>query len=521
MNNLKILFKNNFNILLGTLQGKKQRKSTIVATAYLILGAIGIFALYTLQAYSMFKGLGKMHLEKVCMFHAVLTTLTVLVIIGIMRTTASSRASDADFLLSLPIKKSEIIISKTVNRYLYDLCFAFLLFVPYLVLYQIFAGFSAKVFFLGIAFLFLIPFVSVSISYLFDFFISRLFNRMRLGGLFKSFVLVFVFVLIMVLMMFKTFTYGTADFVNLDAYFADRPVSNLVLQFMFSPNIVNILVVVLVPVLSFVLAVSFYAFDFGKTFVSYSSSKPDLKFSNGNNTLSMLYKKELYSYGTTPAYIINTIIGPIMILAFGVFLSTVGYDGVCNYFGAGLDKNVLAGIFAILFSVMCATAPISACSISLEGKNMWILKSSPINEKQLFLSKILVHFSIVEPCILISAGVLSIFMGFNLLQFAIVFVCPTLLNLIICSLGIFLNLLFPKFDFDNPTKVVKQSLSVLLCMVFGILLSAVGFGIYKLFPALSIGMIFAILTAIYVSIFTVLLIVVFTKGVKLFRNIEE
>lgn len=521
MNNLKILFKNNFNILLGTLQGKKQRKSTIVATLFLILGAIGIFALYTLQAYSMFNGLGKMHLETVCMFHAVLTTLTVLVIIGIMRTTASSRASDADFLLSLPIKKSEIIISKTVNRYLYDFCFAFLLFVPYLVLYQVFAGFSAKVFFLGLAFLFLIPFVSVSISYLFDFVISRLFNRMRLGGLFKSFVLVFVFVLIMVLMLFKTFTYGTADFANLDAYFADRPVSNLVLQFMFSPNLVNILVVVLVPVLSFVLAVSLYAFDFGKTFASYSSSKTDLKFSSGNNTLSMLYKKELYSYATTPAYIINTIIGPIMILAFGIFLSTMGYDGVCNYLGTDLDKNVLAGLFAILFSVMCATAPISACSISLEGKNMWILKSSPINEKQLFLSKMLVHFSIVEPCILLSSNVLSIFMGFDFLQFAMVFVCPTLLNLIVCTLGILLNLLFPKFDFDNPTKVVKQSLPVLLCMVFGILLSAVGFGLFKLFPSLSIGVIFAILTAIYLLIVAVLLIVVFTKGVKMFRNVEE
>lgn len=521
MNNLKILFKNNFNILLGTLQGKKKRKSTIVATVLLVLGALGVFALYSLQAFSMFNGLSALHLEKVCLFHAILTTLTVLVIIGIMRTSASSRASDADFLLSLPIKKRDIIISKTFNLYAYDFCFAFMLFVPYLVLYQVFAGFSAQVFCLGVAFLFLIPLVSVSISYLFDFVVSRLFNRLRLGGLLKSFVLVFVFVLIMVLMLFKTFTYGSADFANLDSYFADRPISNFVLNFIFCPNVLNVLVVVLVPILVFALAVCLYVFDFGKTFASYSSSKTDLKFSSGKRTLSMLFKKELYAYATTPAYIINTIIGPIMILAFGIFVAFSGYDGICSFLGMSLDKNLLAGIFAILFSVMCATAPISACSISLEGKNVWLLKSSPINEKQLFLSKMLVHFSIVQPCILLSSAVLSIFLNFDLLQFAVVLVVPTLSNLVVCALGLLLNLIFPKFDFDNPSKVVKQSLPVLLCMVFGTLLSILPYGVFKLFGSLSFGTMFAVVCLVYATVFAILATIVFTKGVKMFRNVEE
>lgn len=521
MSNLKILFKNNLNILLGTLQGKKQRKSTVIATAFLVLGAVGIFALYTVQAYSMFHGLGLLHLEKVCMFHAVLTTLTVLVIIGIMRTSASSRTSDADFLLSLPIKKRDIIISKTINRYVYDFCFAFLLFVPYLVLYQIFEGFSLQVFCLGLVFLFLIPLVSVSISYLFDFVVSRLFNRMRLGGLLKSFVMVFVFVLIMVLMLFKTFTYGSANFENLDAYFADRPVSNLVLNFMFSPNVLNVLIVVLVPILMFVLAVSLYAFDFGKTFASYVSSKTDLKFSNEKSTLSMLFKKELFGYATTPAYIINTIIGPIMILVLGIFVSSMGYDGISNYLGASLDKNVLAGLIAILFAGMCSTTQISASSVSLEGKNLWILKSSPINEKQLFLSKLLVHFSIVQPCIIISSSLVSIFLKFNLLQLSMVLLFPTVINLLVDFVGLFLNLCFPKFDFDNPTKVVKQSLPVLLCMVFGILFSALPYAVFKLLKLLSIGNIFAIVMVAYVSILIVFLCLLFTKGVKMFRNVQE
>ena len=57
MSNLKIIIKNNFNMLLGRLQGKKNRKSTVTAVTLLALGMIGIFAVSLLQAWSMFKGL--------------------------------------------------------------------------------------------------------------------------------------------------------------------------------------------------------------------------------------------------------------------------------------------------------------------------------------------------------------------------------------------------------------------------------------------------------------------------------
>ena len=59
MNNLKILLKNNFLMLLGRLQGKKKRVSTNIAITLLVLGIIGILALYTLQAWSMYDALGK------------------------------------------------------------------------------------------------------------------------------------------------------------------------------------------------------------------------------------------------------------------------------------------------------------------------------------------------------------------------------------------------------------------------------------------------------------------------------
>lgn len=520
MYNFKILFKNNFNILLGRLAGKKQRKSTFVASMLLFIGVIGIVALYSLQAYSMFKGLGQLHLEKVCIFHAILTSLTVIVIIGIMRSSANQKNCDTDFLLSLPIKKSTIIISKTLNKYIFDFFFAFVLFAPYMVLYLIMAEFNLTLLILGILFIFVLPLLSVGISYICDFVITRLFNRMRLGNLFKSFTLLLLFVLVMGLMLIKTFTYGMADFNNLQAYFSDRPICNLILNFLFAPNVFNVLFVILGTFLPFLVGVSLYSLNYGKTFASYVSNNKNLKFSDGTNEFKMLYKKELNTYASTPAYIINTIIGAIMILVITIFICTMGYNGISNYFNLELPKSLITCILAFAFGFMLSTAPISASAISLEGKNFWLLKSTPINEKILFLSKISLHFSILEPAIVVSSILLTIFLHLPFLHFMTLLIVPTLINLIIAFGGLLINLWQPKLDYEDETKVVKQSLSVLITMVFGMIISALPYILYKIFTTLNIVNLIIISTCIYVIILITLIITLFTRGIKMFRELK-
>lgn len=519
MRNLSILFKNNFNMLVGKLFGKKQRPSKIVGVLLLILGLLAIVALYSLQAYTMFVGLGTLNLQKVCVFHAILTSLSVILIIGIMRSSANQKHSDSDFLLSLPLTKSQIIISKTLNKYLFDLFFAFLTFAPFLVLYLALTEFSLSLLLLGILYMLVAPLLSVGISYICDFVITRLFNRTKLGSLLKSFLIIFLFVVVMGLMLLKTSTYGSADFANLDAYFADRPVSNLILQFLFSPNILNILIVLLGAILPFLLGVVLYTLNYGKTFNAYSSNKKTLDFKGRKSSLNMLYKKELFSYASIPSYVINTVIGVIVMLVLAVFIAITGFDGISSLFGATLSKPLLCGLIAIVFSAMASTCCISAVSISLEGKNLWILKSSPINEKTLFLSKALVHLSIILPCVAVASVIVSIALKLDFLQFLMVLTIPALATLINAFAGILINLWLPLLDFEDEVKVIKQSMSVLLSMVLGILIAIVPFGIFKLFSTLSVTALFAISAGVYLLILMLILLLLFTLGVKLFRKL--
>lgn len=519
MHNIFLLLKNNFNIMVGRLAGKKQRKSTAVATAMLILFGVGLFVLYTLQAYTMFKGFSQVHAEKLAVFHAILTSISVIVIIGLMRTQANVKFNDTDFLMSLPIKKHEIILAKTFSKYLFDLFFVTLLLLPYIVLYQVFAGINYSVLFLGLLLTLLLPLVSVAISYIVDFIVNRLFNKTRIGSLLKSFFIILLFVFVMGLMLIKTCSYGMALNSSLEEYFADRVITNYLLNFLFAPNIVNCLVVILSIFAIFALGIILYTINFGKTFASYSAINKTLKFTSPKSTLSMLYKKELYTYANTPAYIINTIIGAIVLLVLSIYIATMGYSGITKLFGMELPKNLIVGVLAVAFGALCATSPISASAISLEGKNMWLLKSSPINERQLFTSKVLVHLSIIQLPLLVASTLVSIFLKLNLIECIAMFIMPTLMNFIVVYGGLLINLWQPVLDFDDETKVVKQSLAVLITMLGGMVLSIVPIILYKT-TTLSLKLIFMITSGFYALLLAIIIILLYTVGVKMFRKIS-
>lgn len=295
MNNLKILLKNNFNLLLGRLQGKRKRKSTGVAIALLILGMVGIFALYSLQAWSMFVGLGKMGLGKLCVFHGIITTLTVLIVIGIMRVTGKTKGNDADFLLSLPIKKRDIIISKMMNKYLFDLFFSVVLMLPYIVLFEITAPtFSAMVLIFGLITVLFLPLLSVGVSQIMEFFVVRLFNKAKIGNILKSIIPTIIYIALMVLLLIKTNNYGSVQFDSMEAYFADRPIANQILQFIFDQKILSILVFVALTLIPITIGTILQICIYGKNFGVYTNKQTTIALKKEQKPFRHLLKKRNY-----------------------------------------------------------------------------------------------------------------------------------------------------------------------------------------------------------------------------------
>jgi ABC-2 type transport system permease protein len=516
MRNLKILLKNNLNMILGRLQGKKKRASTAVALSFLILGMIGLFAVYSLQAWSMFKGLP----GKLCVFHGIITTLTVLLIIGIMRVTGKTKGNDADFLLSLPIKKRDIIIAKLSNQYLFDLFFSTILLLPFVVMYEITAAsFAANVLIFGLIAVFFLPLLSLGVSQIMEFVIVKLFNRIKFGNVLKSLVPTILYITLITLMLIKTFGYGSVQFESMEAYFQDRWFSNQVLSFIFDQSLVSIIVFISITIIPAIVGIIMQVNIYGKNFGIYSSNKTKIELAKQKTPFQHLAKKEISFYFSTPAYLVNTIIGPIFVVVLAAAVASMGIENMLALLQISLSNTDLQFVLAVLVNLCISMTTISSVSLSLEGKTIWFIQSSPVSENQLFFAKLLVPFVVVTPSILIASIIFGAILN-SIIAGLIIFGISMLFLLINDVSGLMINLWFPKLNWENETQVVKQSLSVLLAMVFNFVLAIVPIAIYLIFNA-SILVVALITIAIYAITLITFICLLFTKGKKLLNKFKE
>ena len=133
-------------------------------------------------------------------------------------------------------------------------------------------------------------------------------------------------------------------------------------------------------------------------------------------------------------------------------------------------------IIVALVVFMLGITSTTASSISIEGKQFWILKSSPITPKQVFHGKIIVNLVITVPFLIINAVLAVVLLNFGVLDTIMLIVIPLLVTLFMSYMGLFVNLLFPRFDYDSDVKAIKQSLSVLITMGVGFVVAAIIIG---------------------------------------------
>lgn len=188
-----------------------------------------------------------------------------------------------------------------------------------------------------------------------------------------------------------------------------------------------------------------------------------------------LLKREISYYWHSPNFIMNSSLGTIVTLVLAVVLivrrgPVTGIIDQLNAAAPGIDTG-FAG--AIILSALAMMNFVSAPTISLEGKNLWIVKSLPVYARDILLSKVKLHLTVCGIPSLI-AGVVCIIAlpmsGFA--HAALTIVMPASVTVMFALLGVTLNLIFPRFDWINPIQPVKQGASAMLSMFGGMALIA-------------------------------------------------
>lgn len=521
MSNLRILLKNSFLKFVNVFRGKDKKKSVKSGAVTLCVCVLGVLALYTFQAYSMIADLSQYGFSILCLFNGLLITTSVVLILGVSRTAGNKKSKDEDLLLSMPIKKRDIVLSKTLSKYIFDFCFVFVLFMPYFVLYEIFEGFKFIQLLCALLVCVIMPLLSVGLTFLCDFVIAKLFNKTKYANFLKTMMAVLILVLVMLLMFLKTFAYGNAINVDIDSFISDRIITSSCLHFILNQNIEKMFIILGITILPFVLGLMAYSKTLGSNEVKYQSKIGGLKFHEPKREFSGLLKKEFNYYLTNPTYATNTIIAPVMSIALAIIVAIEGLSKICAGFGVVIPSDMFVGVVVLIECFMFSTACISASGISLEGKAFWIIKSMPININKFFIAKILLNLTICGVPIVISSIIYLFALKLTLVKFLLVLFIPLIFVLLLSALGLFINLCLPKLKWEDDVQVFKQSLSVVVTMLLGMVISLIQVGAYFMFRySIDLTLICLIVLAIYMFLTIAILFLTFTSGKTKFNKLH-
>ena len=174
-----------------------------------------------------------------------------------------------------------------------------------------------------------------------------------------------------------------------------------------------------------------------------------------------LLKKEARRFFGTPMYLWNAGLGLIMLVAAGVAALVMRGDLLELFALAEGTLPVLplaAAVMGFCLSMCTVTAP----SVSLEGKYLWILREAPVDEGTLLWIKVGFQLLLTIPCTVIAGTCIAIALELPLWQGAALVLIMALFDVGHASFGLLMGLCFPKLDAVNETVVVKQSLAVFL-----------------------------------------------------------
>ncbi len=190
-----------------------------------------------------------------------------------------------------------------------------------------------------------------------------------------------------------------------------------------------------------------------------------------------LFIREWKRYLSSGIYVTNTVIGPIMGLILSGTLFFTGLDTASSVFPFDIRPLIPFAVAAV-FGMMPATA----ATISMEGKQFWIIRSLPIGTKPLFDSKILMNLSLMLPFYLGSEVFLFLAVRPDPFDGIWLILIPALTMLFCAVFGLWINVKFHDFDWEKEEQVVKQGVSTLIGGFAGALVALIGCGLLLLLP---------------------------------------
>lgn len=433
-------------------------------------------------------------------------------------------AKDNDFLLSMPIPTSKILLIRMSGVYTMGLMYELIVIIPTMLAWFLTAPFST----VGTICVILIPLVlSVFIlvlSAVLGWVVALIASKLK----HKSIVTVFISLAFIVgyyyvygkaYSMLQTFLQN-AEAVGNKIKSPLYPLYHMGLAAegnFWSMLIFTAIIGVLFFIVYVVLSRSFLGLataNRGTAKIKYKAQKHKVKSVGG-----ALLQKELRRFLGSANYMLNCGLGIILMPIVTVLIvwkfrqisELLSFPFIQTY-----SPLLALGMVCLITTMNNITAP----SVSLEGKNLWLVQSFPISSKQVLSAKLKLHLVLtlvpVVPLIVAVEWLIKPKLIFAML----IPIITVLFVLLIAALGLAINLKAPNLNWTSEIVPTKQSMAVILAL-FG------GWVIVAALAMLYVALKSYLSPLVYLSAVCVMLLAanailfrwIFTKGAKIFSTL--
>ncbi len=439
-------------------------------------------------------------------------------------------AKDNELLFSMPIKTSTILLSRLVTLYLLDCIFSIIVILPAGIVYAIAVGFTISSLIFYLLSIFLLPVFATAICSLLGFLLGFLASKLHKVKLLTSLLgfvafgayFLFIFNLTNIMDMVGENIVEIAAYIRMyfpPAYFFGIAVANGDMLYM----LYSVLIFVVPSLLIFYLIL--------KNFQKIATSKPHVKHSKyvekpmkkQSPTISLL-RKELGKVLSSSSYTFNCASGSFFALLLAGFVIVQG-PNLLNSINQVEPKLLVFApiVVASACSLLCSMNDASAPSISLEAKTLWILKSTPISFKDIIIAKALVVPVVSVFVIFVLPIASAIVLNISVIDTILIIIIAFLSSLIAGFLGVYANLIFPKFDWVNEAIAVKQGASVFISLFGAMFVTSVPIAVSAVVLFLTGNSIISLTIIIIIMLIFIGVEILLLKnhGKKLWLKLEE
>lgn len=393
-------------------------------------------------------------------------------------------AKDNELLLSMPIPPSQILFARMVGVYAMGLLYESLVFVPAIICYWVRKPLNVLNVLFPTLLVFILGFLVLSLICALGWVVALISSKLKNKSIITALIsLIFLGAYYFFYFKFNTFLQNIVG----NAQHIGDSIRKVYPVYIFGraavgeavPMLATIIVIAVVFVLTY--------FILSKSFIKIVTTKQAEKKTVYNESKSIktssagsaLLKKEFKRFLGSPTYMLNTGLGIIILPVLSV-AALIKMKDARELIAVGTNMFPelmgLLPIFAVcVICMMLSMNAITAPSISLEGKTIWILQSMPIDPWDILQAKQKMHLYLNAAPAVISATALGFVVGAD--TYIIVLMNAFALSFVLfsSSLGLFMNLLKPNLVWTNETVPIKQGMSIMVTL-FGGWLIAILFG---------------------------------------------